>query len=196
VTSRQVLKALLAEESRQEIQLPPEPRPEDRKARALIQTYRNRYLWSWWPETEISFRAINEMSLELVKQIAAIYYPDEERPELKASLADLINFHNRVGKRLAAWLTTVPIRAFKGVELGTAIRYYEKYRTLKGHAVMKFIERHRLTKVASWGWAAFNYNSPFYWGRRASYEVSRRLLLARLADLVGEEAVLLYGRQL
>ncbi len=195
-TRRQVLRALLAAESDQEIGLPPESRPEDQDAQDLIRSYRNRYLWSWWPETELSFKAINEMGLELVKKIAAIYYPREERPELKASLADLINFHNRVGERLAAWLETAPIRPFKNVELGTALRYYDKYRTLKGHAVMQFIERHRLTRVASWGWAAFNYNSPFYWGRRASYEAGRRLLMARLTDLVGEEAVLLYGRTL
>ena len=43
--------------------------------------------------------------------------------------------------------------------------------------------------------AAFHSNSSFYWGRRAAYELARRLLLARLAHLVGEEAMLLYGRR-
>ena len=81
------------------------------------------------------------------------------------------------------------------MELQTIIRYYDMYQNLRNHPVSQFIKRHRLHKVASWGWAAFNYNSPFYWGRRAAYEVGRRLLLARLADLVGEEAMLLYGRR-
>ena len=47
---------------------------------------------------------------KLIKKIAGVYYPEEERPELKASLADLVAFHNRVGCRLAAWLETAPIR--------------------------------------------------------------------------------------
>ena len=104
-------------------------------------------------------------------------------------------FHNRVGSRLAAWLETTPSRPFKDVELSTIIRYYDLYQNLRNHPVSQFIRRHRLHKAASWGWAVFNYNSPFYWGRRAAYEVGRRLLLARLADLVGEEAMLLYGRR-
>jgi len=192
---RRVMLRLLAGEAGEAIQLPPEPRPEDLAALEIIRTYRDGYLWNRWPETALSFYAINDLSLEIIKEIAGVYYPEEDRPELKASLTDLVAFHNRVGSRLAAWLETAPIRPFKDVELGTIIRYYDLYQNLRNHPVSQFIKRHRLHKAASWGWAAFNYNSPFYWGRRAAYEVGRRLLLARLADLVGEEAMLLYGRR-
>jgi hypothetical protein len=194
-TKRQVMLRLLADEAGEAIQLPPAPRPEDQAALEIIKTYRNGYLWNRWPETTLSFIAINDLSLEIVKKIAGVYYPEEDRPELRASLADLVAFHNRVGSRLAAWLETAPSRPFKDVELATIIRYYDLYQNLKNHPVSQFIKRHGLHKAASWGWAAFNYNSPFYWGRRAAYEVGRRLLLARLADLVGEEAILLYGRR-
>ena len=57
----------------------------------------------------------------------------------------------------------------------------------------------------SWGkpevvyWTAINFANPWYWGRKAAYhggkEVTARLLMARIADLVGEEAVRLYGRR-
>jgi hypothetical protein len=194
-TRRQVFQNLLADEAGAEIQLPPEPRPEDQAALEIIKTYRDGYLWNRWPETTLSFIAINDLSLEIIKEIAGVYYPEEDRPELRASLADLVAFHNRVGSRLAAWLESAPSRPFKDVELRTIIRYYDLYQNLRNHPVSQFIKRHRLHKAASWGWAAFNYNSPFYWGRRAAYEVGRRLLLARLADLVGEEAMLLYGRR-
>jgi hypothetical protein len=194
-TRRRVLEALLADESGEEIHLPADPRPQDRAALEIIKTYRDGFLWNRWPDTVLSFNAINEMSQELVRKIAGVYYPEEERPELKASLADLVAFHNRVGCRLAAWLETVPIRPFKDMELQTVVRYYDIYQNVRDHPVSQFIKRHRLHKVASWSWVAFNYNSPFYWGRRAAYELGRRLLLARLADLVGEEAMLLYGRR-
>jgi hypothetical protein len=194
-TRRQVLETLLAQESDAGIQEPPDPRAEDQAAREIIRTYRDRYLWNYWPETAVSFQGLNDMSLELVKEIAGVYYPEEERPELKASLADLVALHNRVGARLAAWLESVPLRPFKDLELHTVIRYYEGYQNLKNHPVSQFIRRHRLHKVAKWSWAAVNLNSPFYWGRQAAYELGRRLLLARLADLVGEEAMFLYGRR-
>lgn len=194
-TRRRLLESLLAGESGVEIRMPPDPRPEDQSAREIIKTYRDGYLWNYWPETALSFQALNEISLELIKEIAGVYYPEEERPELKASLTDLVALHNRVGSRLAAWLESVPIRPFKDMELQTVMRYYEMYQTVMDHPVSRFIKRHRLHKVAKWSWAAFNFSSPFYWGRQAAYELGRRLLLARLADLVGEEAMLLYGRR-
>lgn len=194
-TRRRLLRALLSREADSDIPRPPEPRPADEGARELIRLNRNRYLWSYRPETPLSFNAINDLSGQLIREIAGIYYPEEERPELKASLADLVALHNRVGGRLAAWLESAPVRPFKDVELQTVIRYYEMYQSLKDHPVSQFIRRHRLHRVASWGWAALNYNSPFYWGRRAAYELGRRLLLARIVTLVGEEAMLLYGRQ-
>jgi hypothetical protein len=194
-TRRQLLRTLLAQEAGTEIPLPAEPRPEDQAALEIIRTRRDGYLWKRWPETTLSFNAINEMSQDLIREIAGVYYPEEERPELKASLADLLAMHNRVGSRLAAWLETAPIRPFKDVELQTVIRYYEMYQSVRDHPVSQFIKRHRLHRVAKWSWAAFNYSSPFYWGRQAAYELGRRLLLARLADLVGEEAMLIYGRR-
>ena len=165
-TRRQVLRALLTREAEAEIPLPPEPRPEDEIARELIRTYRDGYLWNRWPETALSFNAINDLSLRLIREIAGVYYPEEERPELKASLADLVALHNRVGCRLAAWLESAPVRPFKEVELQTIIRYYDMYQNVMDHPVSRFIKRHRLHKVAKWSWAAFNYSSPFYWGRQ------------------------------
>ncbi len=200
-TRHQVIHALLRQEGAPEdvsISLP-DPRPEDQAAVELIRSYRRRYLLKWWPGTAISFKAINEMSMDLIKEIAGVYYPEEDRPELKASLSDLVSLHNRVGSRLAAWLETVPMRPFKDVELATVVRYHEMYQTVKSHWGFAFIKRYHLDQVARWGWTAFNYANPWYWGRKAAYhggkEVAARLLMARIADLVGEEAVRIYGRQ-
>jgi hypothetical protein len=165
---------------------------------AVIRRYRRHYLLKWLPGTVISFKTINEMSLELIKEIARAYYPDNGRPELKASLADLVALHNRVGARLAAWLDTRPMRPFKDVELGTVVRYHEMYHTLKNHWGYTFIKRHHLDKAARWSWTVINYANPWHWGRKAVYhggkEVAARLLMARIAELVGEEAMRLYGR--
>jgi len=200
-TRHQVVKALMRQEGDPELVriILPDPRPEDQAALGLIRAYRRRYLLKWWPGTAISFKAINEMSQELIRGIARVYYPDEDRPELKASLADLVALHNRVGTRLAAWLETRPMRGLKDVELATVVHYHEMYKNLKNHWGYAFIKRHHLDQVARWGWTAVNFANPWHWGRKAAYhggkEVAARLLMARIADLVGEEAVRTYGRR-
>ena len=200
-TRRQLLKTL---EQRgldsEEINLTlPDPRPEDQTALELIRAARRRYLLNLWPGTELSFKIINEMSLRLVQEVAQVYYPEEERPELRASLSDLVALHNRVGTRLAAWLETFPMKPFKDLEIKTVLRYHELYQNLKNHPGYAFIKRHHLDKIARWGWSAYNYANPWHWGRRAAFhggkEMAARLLLARMAVLVGEEAVFLYGRR-
>jgi len=198
-TRHQLIKELLRQEGDPgEVITLPESRPEDRAALAVIRRYRRLYLLKRLPGTAISFKAINDMSLELIKEIAGAYYPDDGRPELKASLAGLVALHNRVGARLAAWLETMPMRPFKDVELATVVRYHEMYQAVRNHWGYAFIKRYHLDKAVRWGWTTINYANPWYWGRYAVYhggkEVAARLLMARIADLVGEEAVRLYGR--
>src|SRR5512140_1015781 len=69
-TRRRLLRVLLTQEAEADIPLPPEPRPADEAARELIRTYRNGYLWNYWPETALSFNAINDVSLKLIREIA------------------------------------------------------------------------------------------------------------------------------
>lgn len=200
-TRRRVLQTLMEQDLAEEELTSPlkDLRPQDQAALEVIQSYRRRYLLKLWPATEFSFKIINEMALKLTQEVAQIYFSDEERPELKASLTDLVALHNRVGARLAAWLETLPMRPFKDVEIKTVLRYHEAYQNLKKHPGFQFIKRHHLDRVVRWGWTVYNYANPWHWGRKAalegSKEVAARLLLARIADFVGEEAMLLYGRR-
>jgi hypothetical protein len=200
-TRARLLRALVEQEGGNG--LPAAPRngasPEDLAAREIIRQYRRRYLLKLWPDTPFGFKVINDLALEMIQEIARLYYPEEERPELKASLRDLVALYNRVGARVQTLLETRAFKPFYDVELQTVLRYQELYRSVKDHWGYKFIKRHHLDKAARWGWAAINYANPWYWGRKAAYEGSKelavRLTLARIADIVGEEAVLLYGRR-
>jgi len=200
-TRRRLLQVLLAQELKEEDLEPtlPEARPQDQAALEVVRAFRRRHLWRLRPTPQLSFKKINEMSLKLIQEVARIYFPEEERPELKASLADLVALHNRVGARLAAWLETFPVRPIKDVEIKTVLRYHDLYRDLKDHPGYRFIKGYYLDKVVSWGWSVYNYASPWHWGRKAAYEggkeVVMRLLFARIVDFVGEEAILIYSRR-
>ncbi len=186
-----------------------DPGPEDRQALEVISTYRRRVLTKIWPDTrlslgllsdtQLSLGLLSEISQTLVKEIARVYYPEEEQPELKASLSDLVALYNRVGARLAVWLDTLPVRPLKDVELRTLLRCHELYRKVKQHPGYLFLKRYHLDKAASWAWAAKNALNPWYWGRQAAYtggkELLQRLFLAKVIALVGEEAIHLYGRR-
>lgn len=173
------------------------PGPEDRLALEIIRRYRRRILLKLLPDTQLNLGLLMEFCQDLVKDIAAVYHPDDERPELRASLADLVGLYNRVGARVAAWLDTLPLRPLKDVELRTVLQCHEWYQTFK--PVLDFLKRHHLDKAARLAWAAKNALNPWYWGRQAAYtggrELLQRLFLAKVANLVGEEAINLYSRR-
>lgn len=201
-TRARLLRALMEQEGNGLVALETQaaaPRPEDQAAREIIRQYRRRYLLRLWPDTAFSFRVVNDLALEMIQEIAGVYYPEDDRPELRASLRDLVALYNRVGARLQALLDTRALRPFRDVEMQTVLRYQELYHSVKNHWGYQFIKRHHLDKAARWGWAALNYANPWYWGRKAAYEGSKelaaRVALARIADIVGEEARLLYSRR-
>lgn len=175
------------------------PRPEDRQALEVIRDYRRKFLLKLWPDTRFNLGVLMETSQDLVRDIACVYYPQEESPELRASLADLVALNHRVGARLTVWLDTLPVRPFKDVELQTVLQYHDLYRKMKQHPGYLFLKRHHLDKVASWAWTVKNALNPWYWGRQAAYtgskELLQRLVLAKVATLVGEEAINLYSRR-
>jgi hypothetical protein len=177
----------------------PDPQPQDQEALRLLRENRRRYLLKLWPDTRFSFREINDLSQTLVTEIARIYYPEEERPELKASLADLVALYRRVGVRLTAWLETAPFRPLRDMELATVMLLHDTYQKVMDNPVHQFLKRYHLYRAARWTWAAINIANPFYWGRRAAYKSSReflaRIFLAKVVTVVGEEAMRLYSRR-
>ncbi len=198
-TRRQVLRSLAAvPDQEDDLILPfPDLRPEDRQALELVRTYRRRFLLQVWPETTFTLRSLLNLSMDLVQQIAAVYHPGEERPELHASLAGLINLHTRISVRLQELLTTLPLRVLKDLKLQTILYCHDLYQLCVSHPAYRFLRRHRLDKVVQWAWMLKNIASPWYWGRRAAFsggkEILARFFLARYTAIVGLEAIRLYS---
>jgi hypothetical protein len=174
-----------------------DPRPEDKQALEVVRSFRRRCLLKLWPDTEFSLKAVMGLSLELIQQIAGVYHPEDERPELHASLSELLSLQSRVSVRLQALLETLPLKAIKDVELQTILYYHKLYKQFANHPAYLFMRRHHLDKVARYAWMVKNIASPWYWGYRAAYyggkEMLSRFFLGRMSTIVGVEAIRLYS---
>jgi hypothetical protein len=199
-TLRSLRPALRKEAELDDLEVPlPDPQPQDHEALRLLRNYRCRYLLKLWPDTRLSFKEINDLSQTLMAEIARIYYPEEERPELKASLADLVALYRRVGVRLASWMEAAPFRPLKEMELSTVLFLHGTYQKIKYHPVHQFLKRHHMYRAARWVWGAANLVNPYYWGRQAAYRGGREILvrtfLAKVVTVVGEESIRLYSHR-
>lgn len=198
-TKRQVLRQLttMSWES-EEVPLPfSDLRPEDRQALELVREYRRRYLLKLAPETDFTFRSLLNLAMDLTQQIAAVYHPGEERPELHASLAQLLNLQIRIGVKLQGLLETLPLQAFKNIKLQTILQCHDLYKFCLSHPAYRFVRDYHLDKVGRWLWLLKNLVNPWYWGRRLAYTGGKELLTryfwGRAISIVGLEAIRLYS---
>jgi|GEM_PF-504019 len=172
-------------------------RREDHRALEIVRAYRRQTLLKLWPDTEVSFKAILNLSLDLIQQIAAVYHPEAKRPELQASLAELVNLQVRISARLQGLLATLPLRAFKDLRLQTILYCHDMYQLCLSHPLYRFLRQYHLDKIGRWVWMVKNLANPWYWGRRAAFSGGKELLgrffWARMISIVGVEAIRLYS---
>jgi hypothetical protein len=174
-----------------------DPRPEDKQALDVVRSFRRRYMLKLWPDTEFSLKVVTGLSLQLIQEVAGVYHPEDERPELHASLSELISLQTRVSVRLQTLLETLPLKAVKDVELETILFCHNAYKQFTCHPAYLFMRRHHLDKLTRYAWMLKNIASPWYWGYRAAYaggkEMLARYFLGRMSTIVGLEAIRLYS---
>lgn len=195
---RRVLRSI----DRMPIQMVEKPTEKDREAYELLRSYR-REVWSSFGE-ELSFnpRAFSEISFEVVRKIASVYYPDEDEPQYKATVDGLLDLNERVIRRLKDLFDKPIIKKFRGVDVATILSVKKGYEAVRKHPITEFVmSKPALRKLWQAGWSAANLLNPWYWGRKMVIEVGletgKRYFITGLVTIVGEEAVMLYsGRRI
>ncbi len=175
------------------------PTEQDQQAYEIIRSYRKKIWMRFSLKTQFNIATVNSVSYELIRQIAAVYYPRSLNPELQVTIVDLIDLNQRVIFRLRAVLDRFPLKSLKGIKLGQVIRYKELYDKISGKRLVKLIKNRWVRRITKGMMMAANYANPKYWITRSilkgSKEVTLRYLLASVVTIVGEEAVLLYRKQ-
>lgn len=176
----------------------PEPDERDLAAYALIEKHRARVWWSFRPRTELSLDRLWTLSRQVARDVAAVYHPEAERPELRAGLQDLMLLNLRVTQRLCNQVERWPLKMFRRVRVDQALWVREQVRKYQDSLIGRLVRHARVPyRAGKWAWRLYNAASPWYWGRQAVYtggrEAALRYFLTSLVTFVGEEAVLTYS---
>jgi hypothetical protein len=175
-----------------------DPDERDQAAYAIVEKHRARVWWSFRPRTELSIDRLWTLSREVAREVAAVYHPEAEQPELRAGVQDLMLLNLRVTQRLHNQMDRWPLKMFRGVRVDQALWVREQVRKYQDSLIGRLVQRSRVPyKIGKWAWRLYNAASPWYWGRQAVYtggrEAALRYLLTSLVTFVGEEAVLTYS---
>ncbi|MBI4639689.1 MAG: hypothetical protein HY731_03290 [Candidatus Tectomicrobia bacterium] len=177
-----------------------DPTLTDLEAYRIVQSYREKIWWNASFKTDYSPGTVGELSQTLIHDIAKVYYPADDQPELKVSMTDLLNLNRRISDRLLLAMDRFPLSSLKHLEIVDILRYKTYFDIVSEHRMVKFLKDHAyLWDSVKKLWAAYNLLNPAYWTRRAIYTAGQeggiRYLLTLMMTVIGEEAILLYSRR-
>ncbi|PID59059.1 hypothetical protein CSB45_01230 [candidate division KSB3 bacterium] len=176
------------------------PSPKDEQAYTLIEQMRQRVWTSLRLDTSLAPKTIWKMSFDLIKEIAAIYYPGIDNPHYQASLVQLTELNERIILRLQDYLEEFPLNTIKDANVQDVLHYKALFEKVKNFEFVQFARKHKyLYDIGQYVWMGVNAMNPWYWGRKAIFtagkEGSYRYLLSVILTVVGEEAVLVYSKR-
>lgn len=176
------------------------PSSQDKKAYEWIEAERKKVWTRLSLKTSLAPREIWQMSLMLIKEIAAIYHPEAENPQFQASMDDLLELNERIVKRLQEYLEKPPLNTIKDLNIQDVLTYKKRYERFSQSSGIKFVQKHkRLYSIGKHAWTVRNFLNPWYWSRKVVYTAGKeglyRHLLGVVLKVVGEEAVLVYSKR-
>ncbi len=174
--------------------------PRDRDAQALVEACKQRLRWQLTLNPDW-LTPLTEETPTLVRDIAAIYYPDADDPLRGPGLSHFIRAIHLTAADIADFLQThrlgraVDISAdtlWKGWNMGRQIVQHERVQTL--HKWYQYVQPwykkvQPVLQVA-------RYNSPWMWASFAASNVMIRMAQPMVIDIVARRAIELYSGRL
>jgi hypothetical protein len=128
---------------------------------------------------------------ELVREVAAAYYPDSANPLLAPGLNQFARAVKLAAEDVIEILESRYLGWLVNTSADTAVKRYNLSRRVTGHSAFKWLTRwtRRLTPVMQ----AVRYNSPLMWGSLVANNLAFRLVQPAIVDLIARRVVELYS---
>lgn len=147
-----------------------------------------------------NFYLVQELTLELVKEIAEYYYPDSKYPHLEITIEEALDMNERILERLRLILDFKLVSFLRNIRISQIISVLEFKKTIEQNKIYQGAKKLHLDKLISYGYAAFNITNPKYWLTRiiltSTLESTLRGVAIMTLNIIGEEANRLYSRKI
>jgi hypothetical protein len=182
--ARAAASGFLAEGARTEV---------DEAAFELVRQSKNRLRWQKNPNPEWLPPLVDEIPV-LVREIAAVYYPQHENPLLAPGLGQFSRAVHLAAQDVADFLQTRSIGRLMDVSANTALKTWEVSHRIAKHEAVQ--EAGKWFKRVLPVWQVVRYKSPLMWATMAASNVAARTLQPAIIDIVARRAMDLYGGRL
>jgi len=146
------------------------------------------------------FRAAFDLSIELMHEIAAHYFPDKRYPIYELTPQELIDLDRYVVAEIEKIINGKIIRRFKKYRISTIVEIVNKKRDLDNVKLMKINKQYQISKILGTVSAIVNYANPITWIKKSAVkpltDYVTKEAAKRIIAIVGEQVDKLYSHKM
>lgn len=165
----------------------------------IIKEKQNKVLKSYKFGVKNNIVLMQEISKELIEDIASYYYPNSKYPQYEISIDEALDLNLHITERLKGIVDTKVIGIIKNVRISQLIYILDVKDKIEGHGAYQVSKKYKLDKVFKLGYSIFNAASVSYWVRKLIYSSTLESTLRGVGlltiNIIGEEANQLYSRK-
>jgi hypothetical protein len=168
--------------------------------KGIISIKQKRLLKSHKTGIQHNFKFTQNLTKELIEEIASYYYPNSKTPALEINLSEALDLTERVTSRLKGILDFKALGPLQHLRISQIVTLLEWKKNMENNRFYQFSKKMKLEKVAKYGYTALNIANPAYWLRKViltgTIESTLRGIGVMTLNVVGEESSQLYSKKI
>ncbi len=164
----------------------------DQKAKELVNS---RMQNIWFSLSSVAWTDpayLKKEGFQLIRDIAAVYYPSSNTPEMEVTIIELLHLNERISQKLRVLFD--PFKPLHQISVADIFSARDLFERTKSVMEMKGLKRGR--RLAGRVWQGLNVLRPQYWVGRLLYkgasEMIGRKLLVSAFRIIGAESIQVY----
>lgn len=142
--------------------------------------------------------AVKLISLDVIKKIATLYFPNSKNPMLELSIDETIVLFSYITKRIDDLFDARALRIFRRLRISQIQEAIEIKKRIDNSRAVQAAKKANSSKISQIGKAILNVLNPAYWLRKAIFGPALKLTLNKMALVIiriaGEEAYKVYSK--
>lgn len=150
-------------------------------------------------QKEITFKNLELVSLQLIKQIATRFYPESKNPICELTFEEIILLDHYIVDKLEALLDKRMLKPLKKLKLSQVLQILNIKSNIDNSKPVKVAKKYKLKKVGQIIWQALNFLNPVTWTKNliinpAINSLSKKICL-QIIESIGAETYHVYSKQ-
>lgn len=172
---------------------------ENVKIRRVIDNAKEEYIELYsYVATGKKLQAVGELSWQIIKDIAKIYYPDSQYPIYELSVDELIRLNYYITTRIEKLFSGKVLGTFKKVKISQILRLIDLKKRIEENKLVKLANKTKAPKIYKSVMAVLNIFNPGYWVRKMMISTTIDMTTNKIAlivlDVVGDETNKVYSK--